>query len=165
MAFTRLTSRCWKTLAWKSSVVSSSASNSLEPSPARSAPSFSALIPEHKQSQEGQPAYRGIGLLPCVYRVWAKARVPVVQEWERQHSSPLLLHQKGRSVLETVYLQMAQSEAAKLFGEETHSAAVMLDLSNYYEHISRSQLLESGQAHSFPQCLPAEMVRVGAARP
>jgi hypothetical protein len=91
--------------------------------------------------------------LAACYRIWAKLRVPEVAAWERSINSKLILHQKSRSILETVFLQLADVESQKLAGQDVHSAAIMMDLSNYYEHISRQQLQTRAQALQFPTCL------------
>ena len=84
--------------------------------------------------------------------------------WERSINPSLILHQKSKSILETVFLQLAHVEAEKLSGEEVHSAAVMIDLSNYYEHISITQLQSRAKELGFPESLLPLMINIYQAR-
>ncbi len=85
------------------------------------------LIPKLKTVEA---AFRGIGLLPAMYRVWSRCRQPLVAEWESTIHSPLIGHQKGRSITELIFLQAARAEQAYLQPDSQVTALVLWDLSN-----------------------------------
>ena len=92
------------------------------------------LIPKLKGEEE---AFRSIGMMPGLYRVWARVRAPLAKQWERSHKNSALGHQSGRSLLEIVFLQAMLAEAGAHDEEPEASACFMWDLSNYYEHVPR----------------------------
>ncbi len=105
------------------------------------------LIPKLKSVVR---AFRGIGLLPAFYRVWSRARQGLVKAWERSNRHDFVAHQKGRSITELIYMQSAQTESAVWTGQARHTATLLWDLSNYYEHIRRGPLIDRCLALRFP---------------
>ncbi len=116
---------------------------------------LSTLIPKHKKDalQQSTP-FRGIGMLTSLYRVWGKVRQDEVRSWETRNPSVQIGHQRGRSILETVYLQSATMEVAVSEGSnKLVGGAIMWDLSNYYEFVSREALWERAVSVKFPLTL------------
>ena len=89
-----------------------------------------ALMMKANKTGSG-PAFRSIGVLPALYRVWAKARQYVVKEWEECHKAPYMAHQKGQSILELVFKQSLWAEAMTTQESTTFAAAFLWDLSNF----------------------------------
>ncbi len=96
-------------------------------------------------------AFRGIGLLPGMYRVWSRCRQPLVRSWESSIQSPLIGHQKGRSITELVFLQSARAEEAFLRADKCVTAMVLWDLSSYQEFINPELLKERCLELKFPE--------------
>ena len=107
---------------------------------------------------------RGIGLLPSLYRLWARLRQDVARTWEAKHKTPMLAHQSGRSIVETVFLQSLRAESGQLQEPRQHSAAFLWDLSNYYEHLDRQLLWDRATSTSFPLAVVAEALNQYATR-
>ena len=61
-------------------------------------------------------------------------------------------------------MQAAHVETAKISGECVHSAAVLMDLSNFYEHTQRPQLQERASQLAFPPCLVPLLINMYSAR-
>ncbi len=111
----------------------------------------SVLIPKHKQGDVKRTAFRGVGVLPYLYRLWTKCRQPLVWQWESEHPSAQLAHQKGRSIQEQVFEQGAAAEYHQVTSKgQGSSAAVLFDLSNFYEHLDRPRLMEAARRLHFP---------------
>ena len=108
------------------------------------------LLKKAAAKQPGVPAFRSIGLLPALYRVWAKCRLPLAKDWEVAHPRPYLRHQKGRSITELVFQQALVPEAAAAEGRPAHSGALLWDMSDYYEHVQRPVLWERADRTHFP---------------
>ena len=104
------------------------------------------LIPKLKGEVE---AFRSIGMMPSLYRVWARCRAPLAKQWERSHKHPALGHQSGRSLLELVFVQAMLSEAGAHGEEQEESAAFLWDMSNFYEHVPRATLWDHGAIQDF----------------
>jgi hypothetical protein len=98
---------------------------------------IATLIQKIKGDEE---AFRSIGMMPGLYRVWARCRAPLARQWEREHRDPALGHQSGRSLLEIVFIQGMLAEAGAHDVQPEASACFMWDLSNFYEHVPRDRL-------------------------
>ncbi len=109
---------------------------------------FGRLIPKHKAEIVNKISYRSIGLLPALYRQWARLRQDEARAWESRNPSRIFAHQSGRSIMETVLVQSMRAEAAAARGE--HYACFLWDMSNFYEFISAELLWERGKARRFP---------------
>ena len=108
------------------------------------------LIPKQKSAAA---AFRGIGLLPSLYRAWARMRQGYVRDWESQHLHPVMGHQKGRSITEIIYVQAARQESQRWTDSRVHTATLLWDMSNYYEHLNRDLLLQRSSDLDFPMAL------------
>eukprot|EP00959_Pyramimonas_sp_CCMP1952_P462264 9482965-Pyramimonas_sp.AAC.1 len=95
-----------------------------------------------------------IGMMSGLYRAWARVRQSAEREWERNHRRPFLAHQAGHSILELVRKQSLDCERCSKRNEQLHSAMVLYDLSNYYEHINRSKLATRALRSGSPATLP-----------
>ncbi len=104
------------------------------------------LIPKLKGDLE---SFRSIGMMPGLYRAWARCRAPIAKQWERAHKHTALGHQSGRSLLELVFMQAMLAEAGSHDEVQEFSACFMWDLSNYYEHVPRDTLWDHGQILGF----------------
>ena len=115
---------------------------------------LAALIPKHKSDGTGKTAMRSIGLLPSLYRVWAKCRQDQARSWEQSHPCVSIAHQKGRSIADQVFIQSAQAEHDTLVtGRPKLTTAIFYDLANFYEYIDRSVLLARARQWDFPVLL------------
>ncbi len=90
------------------------------------------LIPKHKAEHVERVSMRSIGLMPSLYRFWARLRQPVAKQWEADHKTPMLAHQSGRSIMELVFIQSLRAESGQLQeGQKLHTGAFLWDLSNF----------------------------------
>ena len=64
-------------------------------------------------------------------------------------------HQAGRSIMEIVYMQSLEAEAAQYKDHPQYSAAYLWDLSNYYEGLNRELVWTRGKQLRFSQHLMA----------
>ena len=111
------------------------------------------LIEKHKPGPNPGPSYRGIGMMPGLWRVWGKHRQLEFRAWERAHPRKYLAHQAGRGVLEVVFEQAMQAEGHFLGEKKVFSAAVLWDLSNYYEYVDRELWRDRAQETNFSDSL------------
>ncbi len=100
------------------------------------------LIPKPKGG------YRGIGILPGLYRLWAKARRPMAEAWERDNPRGYLAAAIGSGALGAVWRKAARQEAG--VGAGSVAASTLDDLESFYESLSRDRLLEEAEALNFP---------------
>eukprot|EP00959_Pyramimonas_sp_CCMP1952_P419276 8782159-Pyramimonas_sp.AAC.1 len=77
--------------------------------------------------------------MSSIWRLWAKIRQPAARRWEFHNKRPYLAHQGGRGILGAVFLQALEAESAHYEGVSRFTAAVLWDLSNYYEHSNRDK--------------------------
>ena len=123
------------------------------------------LIPKHKAECVERISMRGIGLMPSLYRFWARLRQPVARRWEADHKTPLLAHQAGRSIMEVVFLQSLKAESGQMQdGHRMHTGAFLWDLSNYYGHLDRQLLWSRASSTEFPLAIVAVALNQYAAR-
>eukprot|EP00959_Pyramimonas_sp_CCMP1952_P398962 8360092-Pyramimonas_sp.AAC.1 len=120
------------------------------PSQLRGAISTLMLKVKQQDDIHAQPAFRSIGMLPALYRVWARLRRSAAREWEYHHRRPCIAHQAGHSIVELVYAQSLECEFHASSEVPQHSAQVLWDLSNYYEHVDRECLAQRAAASGFP---------------
>ena len=78
------------------------------------------LIPKVRATEH---VFRGIGLQPSLYRLWARCRQVEARGWEKANPEPMMGHQAGRSTMEIVYLQALRAEAGQ--AERGHSAFML----------------------------------------
>ncbi len=109
-------------------------------------------------------AFRSIGTMPGLYRVWARCRAPLARQWERERRLPALGHQSGRSLLELVFMRGLLAEAGAHDRQPEASACFMWDLSNFYEHVPRDRLWELGQTQGYRTPLLAVTLNQYAAK-
>ncbi len=95
--------------------------------------------------------FRPIGVLPAVYRVWAKARRPESDKWERQHARPYLSAAKGNGPVDTMWRLNARQEAGAADGLQ--AAVVAEDLQAFFDTIDRGRLVEEARALGYPMPL------------
>ena len=60
--------------------------------------------------------HRPIGLLCGVYRLWAKARRPVAQQWERDNPRTFFCAEEGNGPADTMWRLAARQEAGGAVG-------------------------------------------------
>ena len=103
-----------------------------------------AMLP--KKSDRERP----IGLTSFGYRLWARARWGIYAEWAAEYarSAPWDGARKGISSLDIALSRLVRGEVQHYQGH--HGVTLLLDLREFYEHVSLSQLLRAAQAHSFP---------------
>ena len=111
------------------------------------------LIEKHKPGPSPGPSYRGIGMMPGLWRVWGKHRQLEFRAWEVKHHRRYLAHQAGKGVLEVVFEQALKAEGNFLGDTKVFSAAVLWDLSNYYEYIDRQLWRDRAKETNFSDSL------------
>ena len=83
--------------------------------------------------------FRVIGLFSGLYRIWGKARRPILKVWGAKNTRSYLAASSGRSVVDTVWRQAIKAEATK--AKPDHEAAALLwDLVKYYESLEHHRL-------------------------
>ncbi len=92
--------------------------------------------------------FRGIGILPSFYRIWARGRRPEAEKWERDHQRAYFSAAKSNGAADTVWRQAARQEAGVASGRE--AAGLIYDLEAFYERIDRRKLLKRAEKTEFP---------------
>ena len=77
------------------------------------------LIPKAKGG------YRPIGIFPAIERLWAKARLQVVQQWQEANRRPYWAYAKWAGAIDAVCKQAALAKSRT--GEGIHTAAMLWD--------------------------------------
>ncbi len=95
--------------------------------------------------------YRPIGLLPGIYRLWAKARRAEADRWEAANPRSYFAAASGTGPIDAVWKQAARQEAGVSEGSE--AAAVMEDMESFYELMSRPRLLAEADRLGFPTAI------------
>ena len=116
---------------------------------------YAKLIPKHTGNQLEQISMRGIGLLPSLYRLWARLRQTEARRWEKQHRTPLMGHQAGRSIMEVVFMQGLRAESGQQQEPRVHTGAFIWDLLNFYEHLNRQKLWDRACSTGFSKVVAA----------
>ncbi|CAE7311654.1 unnamed protein product [Symbiodinium sp. CCMP2592] len=103
-----------------------------------------ALLPKSADKE------RPISLLPCLWRLWARARWQDVSAWTSAYAPahPWDRAVPGQASLDTALARLVRSEHSKL--EKTHIVSLFLDLRGFFDSVSYERLLLQGLAHSFP---------------
>jgi hypothetical protein len=91
--------------------------------------------------------FRTIGLLPDVYRIWAKIRMPLVRDWGAKVPRQFFAAGPGRSTEDAVGRVLLASEQM----DYTHEAACfILDIDKCYENVDHGRLQRAAVQHDFP---------------
>ncbi|CAE7826137.1 unnamed protein product [Symbiodinium sp. CCMP2592] len=103
-----------------------------------------ALLPKSADKE------RPISLLPCLWRLWARARWQDISAWTSAYAPahPWDRAVPGQASLDTALARLVRSEHSKL--EKTHIVSLFLDLRGFFDSVSYERLLLQGLAHSFP---------------
>ncbi|CAE7748672.1 ZCCHC13 [Symbiodinium sp. CCMP2592] len=103
-----------------------------------------ALLPKSADKE------RPISLLPCLWRLWARARWKDVAAWTSAYAPdhPWDRAVPGQASLDTALARLVRSEHSKL--EKTHIVSLFLDLRGFFDSVSYERLLLQGLAHRFP---------------
>ncbi|CAE7361006.1 unnamed protein product, partial [Symbiodinium sp. CCMP2592] len=103
-----------------------------------------ALLPKSADKE------RPISLLPCLWRLWARARWQDISAWTSAYAPahPWDRAVPGQASLDPALARLVRSEHSKL--ERTHIVSLFLDLRGFFDSVSYERLLLQGLAHSFP---------------
>ncbi len=101
-----------------------------------------ALIPKPKGG------FRPIGVLPAVYRLWAKARRDLTDPWEAQYSRAYLASAKGNGPTDTLWRMGVRQEVGAAEGNE--AGIIAEDLAAFFETVDRRTLMREAAALNFP---------------
>ena len=93
--------------------------------------------------------YRSIALFPSMYRVILRGFRPDMTQWQAHKQYPHFSFSAGKSVVKTVFMQAAEAELAAR--AKCYHAAIMWDMSDFYERISRAKLAERHANEDFPK--------------
>ena len=98
----------------------------------------------------GKPTggFRTIGLLPDLYRIWGKIRMPVVRAWGASVPRAFFAAGPGRGTEDAVGRVLMATEGADLSVEE--AACVILDIDKCYENVRHAKLVKAASQHGFP---------------
>ena len=91
--------------------------------------------------------FRTIGLLPSLYRVWAKLKMPLVRAWAATVPRPFLAAGVGKSTEDAVGRLLMTAEAAKA---DEEVACVIVDIDKCYESVQHEKLVAAARRHGFP---------------
>ena len=91
---------------------------------------------------------RPIGLLPTLYRIWAKARRPYADLWEKEHHREFFWLAPDASTEQAVHFQGLRAEHAAATGQ--YSTALLTDITKAYEHVCHARLVTFALQHEFP---------------
>ncbi len=91
---------------------------------------------------------RPVGLLPALYRLWARVRQPCVRRWEADWERRYFSAGRGRSACDIAWLRALRAEYASSVGAT--AASVMWDLHKAYEHGSHTLLAAEAIELRFP---------------
>ncbi len=91
---------------------------------------------------------RPVGLLPALYRLWAKVRQPHVRRWEAEWERRYFAAGRGRSACDIAWLRALRAEYASSVGAT--AASVLWDLRKCFEHGSHTLLAQEAKELSFP---------------
>ena len=105
--------------------------------------------------------FRSLGLFPSLYRLWGRVRRIFARKWEIFHSRKYIIFGPGGSAVEAVWRQTILAEEAAHLGH--HSASLLWDLREYYEHVDRGKLQDRGKALDFPRPLARTSCQMYAA--
>ncbi len=94
---------------------------------------------------------RPIGLLPSLYRIWAKVRAGAVRDWERQWARDYFAAGPGKSAEAAAWASALRAEIAR--SANASSASVLWDLLKCFEHGQHFLLAEEAEAVDFPIAL------------
>ncbi len=103
---------------------------------------------------------RPIGLLPSLYRMWAKIRAGTVRDWERRWARAYFAAGPGKSAEAAAWMSAMRAEMAA--AANASSASVLWDLMKCFEHGKHFLLASEAQEVEFPIVLArmsAEMYR------
>ncbi len=94
---------------------------------------------------------RPIGLLPSLYRIWAKIRAGDVRDWERKWARAYFAAGPGKSAEAAAWRSALRAELAT--ASNASSASVLWDLLKCFEHGQHFLLAEETEAVEFPMAL------------
>ena len=95
--------------------------------------------------------YRLIGLMPTLYRVWAKLRRDERMAWEEKNARCYDFASKGRGAISEVWDVALMDEGARV--QKADTACWAADLSKFYERIPLKQLISAAKDLGFPSKL------------
>ena len=109
--------------------------------------SIVALIP--KSTEEERP----IALTPYPYRLWARTRWGLFQEWVdafvKTHTWDRA--RKGLSSLDVALKRAFKAEILQV--QKRHGATLLLDLKGFYERVTHDSVLDNGDRLGFPPAI------------
>ncbi len=94
---------------------------------------------------------RPIGLLPSLYRIWAKIRAGEVRDWERKWARDYFAAGPGKSAEAAAWRSALRAELAT--ASNASSASVLWDLLKCFEHGQHFLLASEVEAVEFPMAL------------
>ena len=92
--------------------------------------------------------YRVVGNLPTFYRIYSRARLPVVREWERLHPSDLFWASAGKGADVAVHAAATAADLACARG--LHAAAALIDIFKCFEVLDHNVIIRKCKAIGFP---------------
>ncbi len=91
---------------------------------------------------------RPIGLLPSMYRIWAKVRADLVRDWERYYAREYFAAGPGKSAEAAAWRAAFRAELAA--ASQAESASILWDLLKCFEHGDHKRLAEKARLVGFP---------------
>ena len=92
--------------------------------------------------------YRVVGNLTTWYRIYTRARLPVIREWERANPCDLFWAAKGKGADTAVYTAALGAELAASRGKIT--ASTLIDLFKCFEVLDHEVIVEQCKLTGFP---------------
>ena len=91
--------------------------------------------------------FRTIGLLPMIYRIWAKLRMPLVRDWGASVPRAFFAAGVGKSTEDSIGRVLMQGEAISTAEE---AAVIIADIDKCYENVDHAKLRRAAIQHKFP---------------
>ena len=91
--------------------------------------------------------FRTIGLLPGLYRIWAKIRMPLVRDWAARVPRAYFAAGLGKSTEQAIGRMLMQAETAS---EDEEVACLIADIDKCYENVKHGRLVQAARVHGFP---------------
>ena len=91
--------------------------------------------------------FRTIGLLPGLYRIWARTRMPLVRAWGAGVPRCYFAAGVGKSTVDAVGRTLLIAEG---LDDDEEAACFIADIDKCYEHVNHTKLVHAAHRHNFP---------------
>ena len=100
--------------------------------------------------EKNDGGFRPIGLLPCLPRLWMRARRNVAKKWEEENKRTWLYAGKGKGANVAAWTQAAAAERAAALRPSVEYAQALLDLVKAFDRVPLWLLVDEADALGYP---------------